>query len=171
MNVLGAGHDPHVGPERHLRRRLDLGVGDRTDLALVLRDDDVGPQRGEAGDVDLVDAEPFGDETPDVGVDRDARAVDVELRPRHRGQSAHEQGMVALVRDADQRLTGAKRAHDLRGTRQERDDPHGGQRPKCGGGGRSILVPQVEAQRAHTYSNLSPSGSTSNNRFRTGTAT
>jgi len=36
---------------------------------------------------------------------------------------------------------------------------------RCAGGGRSIFVPQVAEHRVHTYSNLSPSGSTSRRRF------
>ena len=119
-------HDRDVVAEHRARRRLDLGVRDRADVALVLRDDHVGPQRGEARDVDLVDAEPCGDERRTsrsiaalVARGRRASARVTAGSPRTNGGWSHS----CETPTSDD--PGAERAHDLGRARQQRDDAHG----------------------------------------------
>lgn len=102
---------------------LNVIEGDCTDFTQVLGDDDVRLERAEPLLVDGVDAERVANDRADSGIDRAARVVQVDPRPREYGPISNRFWEVTLVRDADQALAGPQRADDLRRRGQERDDP------------------------------------------------
>ena len=81
-----------------------VGGADRADLAVGLRDDDVGGQRRQQRLVDLVQRRAGAQPLAHARVDIDAGAADVERRPADRGEALDPRGEVALVRARDQPL-------------------------------------------------------------------
>ena len=132
-----------------------------------------GPKRGQTCDVDLVDTEPVGDETRGRRRrSRRSRAWTSSFGRVTAGSPRTTGGIVALVRDADQRLTGAERAHDLRSAHSSETmrTAFSDDRSAAAVGARSWCRRSRRSARRRTRT-CRLRASTSSSRFRTGTAT
>jgi hypothetical protein len=102
-----------------------LGARDRADLAQVLREDQVGPERVDQLLVDRVERAPVGDRLPDRAVDLEApELARIDPRGGDDGQAAHLGRPIALGGDADEAIGQAKSGHDLGRAREQRADAH-----------------------------------------------
>src|SRR6266508_2592538 len=103
-----------------------LGVArrHRAHLAHTLCEEQIGPDGGQPLAIDLVDAAELAERLPYGGVDLAARTpVQEETRPDEARLTANLWGMIAGMRDTDEVVLEAERAHDLRRAGEERDDP------------------------------------------------
>ena len=110
-------------------KRGGLGVPGRhrTDLAHALCKQQIGPDGGQPLAVDLVDAAELPERLTHRGVNLAAREpVEREARPREPRFAPDRWRTIAGMRDPDEVVLQAKRAHDLGRAGEERGDASGG---------------------------------------------
>src|SRR5439155_4428127 len=106
---------------------LDVAEADGADLALRLRHDDVGPQLAKQRLIDGVDRQRVLDDGTDLAVDLGAGGVDVDLGAGADGQTGDGRRVVTFVGAADEVISEAQLADDLRGAGDEGyDSRHSG---------------------------------------------
>lgn len=118
-------HDARARADDLAHRRLDVLQADGADFALRLGDDH---GRGEAIQylrVDPVDRQPVGDYRTHLTVDAPADLPNPHLRRRADRKAGDGGRVVALVGTAHEPRLEAERADDLRGARDQGDDPVG----------------------------------------------
>ena len=104
---------------------VDLPLADRADIAEGLRDDEVGLEFAQAGNVDGVRGSAGGEEGADGGVDLGlGEAAGLHGGGGEDGEAAGAGGVVALVRDADDLVASAHGEDDLGGAGEEGGDAH-----------------------------------------------
>ena len=105
---------------------VDLPLAHGADIAEGLRDDEVGLERAQAGDINGVRRATGCEQTADGGVDLGlGKAVRLDGGAGEDGQAARAFGVVTLVGDADDLIAGAHGENDLGGAGEEGGDAHG----------------------------------------------
>ncbi len=90
-------HDPNPLDAEPRNGRANVVERYRTDVAQVLRDDDVGAHVSQAFELDLVDRERILEHRPHVCVDRAARSHGAQTGAREHREGAYAGRKIALV--------------------------------------------------------------------------
>ena len=118
-------YDLHLPSTPRAKRRLDVLEAYGTDVALVLSDDDIRPQRFELLGIDAIDGKPFLQDGLYAGVYVVARATHREFRLCQGRQARYVAREVAFMGTADKKVAGAERTDDLRRARDQRHHAFG----------------------------------------------
>ena len=115
----------HVGGAAEVGERVvDHRDVDGADGAQVLGHHQVGVEPGESARVEVVEVVTTRHRRDHEGVDLAGRESLRHRRGRHDAALARLRWVVALEGHADHVVAGADREQDLRGRREQRDDPH-----------------------------------------------
>ena len=114
MSIEGHDLGSHSGEREHLT------LGNRTDVADPLRENEVWLEIADRLDVDLVDAAILMQRRANRGIDLGTRQPrKIATRSCQSGEMGDARRVVAAVRDTDEPVLESERAHDLRGARQQ----------------------------------------------------
>ena len=115
-------YDFHAPATPRVQRHLDIFEAYGANLAMVLGDDDIWPERFELLRIDAVDGKSFLQDGLHAGVYVVARAAHRKFRLRQGRQARYVGREVAFMGTADKEVASAERTDNLRGTRDQRHD-------------------------------------------------
>ena len=108
------------------QRGYDLTLGYRTHITDPLREDDIGGERADSRDVDLVHAAMVAQRRADGGIDFTTReAIEIGAGPREPRAISHTGRVIAAVRNPDESLFESQGADDFGRAGKQRDDSLG----------------------------------------------
>ncbi len=116
------GTDRGVGEVRGAEGVGDVRQRNGADLAVVLGDDQIRPHALELVDQHAIDAQPVGNDLPDIPVDGAPVGGGVYLRGGEDGKVEHRRRVVTLVAPPHQPVPQSEFAQDFRGTGEQRCD-------------------------------------------------
>ncbi len=129
--------------------RSHLRLGYRADIAQRLRDDEIGGEPLENGQIEFVESAIRAESFTDERIDLPARGVGGNERSGHVGKAPHRGWMVAFVGHADEVIPETELADDLGSAGKKGDDSHERALGRTRGGksmmGSSVAVGRVRS--------------------------